>query len=126
MKIKIITKPIKNIRNQQADDYFYDKDGTLVFHIAEMNDVFLERMMLIHGLIEWTLAEEMGVSEPAITAFDVKFMAEHPDDDEEAGDDPKAPYNLEHSIATATERIMCAYLGKPWKEYQGNLKKALS
>ena len=36
---------------------------------------------------------------------------------EEPGDDLKAPYNRQHCMATAVERMLCGYLGIAWADY---------
>ena len=42
-------------------------------------------------------------------------------DDCDAGDDPEAPYEHEHCLATAIERILCAELRVNWEDYDREL-----
>jgi len=51
-----------------------------------------------------------------ITAFDMAFANREPGDVSETGDDPKSNYHLQHGLATAVERMLCAALGISWKE----------
>ena len=38
--------------------------------------------------------------------------------EDEPGDDPRAPYVVQHCIATGVERILAALLGVSWKRYE--------
>jgi hypothetical protein len=70
----------------------------------------------LHELIEMALCYAHGVDGQAVTDFDVSW---HPSGNiTEAGDDPAAPYYLEHQIATGIERLMAAHLGVPWPWYE--------
>ena len=54
-------------------------------------------------------------------AFDLAFETEieqgQRDDDEEPGDDPRAPYHREHVYATNVERMLAYEMGVNWDEY---------
>jgi hypothetical protein len=59
-----------------------------------------------------------------VDAFDKAFEAARtPDNEDEPGDEPTAPYVKEHCIATGIERIMAAELDVSWKDYEAELSK---
>ena len=101
------------------DDYGI-VDDLLWFAIKDTHDPFLNRMMLIHAMIEQFLTSMKGIKAETIDEFDLA----HPNS-EEPGDEVDAPYRDEHSIAYAVERLLCAYLGIPWKVYEDRLARAL-
>ena len=101
------------IRNGQWDDYFYNPEGNLVFIIGETGNPFYNKVMLIHALVEQLLTEESGTPEAAITKFDEDHM-----DSEEPGLEEDSPYRDEHLLAEAIERMIFAFLKRPWKSYE--------
>lgn len=80
------------------------------------------RLVAIHEIVESTLCRGAGVSEADIDQFDMQFEADrklgrHSDDDE-PGDDPKAPYRRQHLMATAIEKMLAAAMGVDWHAYE--------
>lgn len=89
--------------------------------ISELEDKNMEFLIAIHELIEKRLTEHRGISEKSITEFDVEFeknklLFEH-DMDDSPGDDPSAPYHLEHRFAERIERLVASELDVDWEEY---------
>lgn len=119
MKYIIETIPHSEQRYKTCGDYWTDEDGTNHIVVSDMGDEDFALLVAIHELAEQYLCKKRGIAEPDITAFDIKFEAEKVEDSiEEPGDDVNAPYMNEHCIATAIERLMCAELNRPWKEYE--------
>ena len=121
MKITIETIPHAKQRYPSCGDWYFDGDGTLQIKVSEEIGTKSAGLVAIHELCEVFLCSE-GLTLPKV-ALDAlvdevdKFDKEYTGNlvDEEPGDDPMAPYNRQHSIATAVERILCADLGLPWK-----------
>lgn len=79
--------------------------------------------MAIHELCEVVMCKHNGITQQQVDKFDLEFEAHrHPDNKDEPGDDPKAPYIHEHCIATGIERILAAELGVDWKSYEEELE----
>lgn len=102
-------------------DWFWDKDGNLEVRVSKLSDWRREFILSIHETIEAVLCKHNGVSQKAVDDFDEWYDKTHPTD-LNAGDDPLAPYQHEHSIATAVERILAAELRVQWLEYDQELQ----
>lgn len=124
MKITIDTIPHDSHRYPTVGDYVFDNDRINIV-VSDMQNPDYEFLVAIHELIEAWLVRKRGISEERITTFDMQFERARVDGDlSEPGDEPDAPYHNEHCIATGVERILCAAVGIPWKEYDetvGNL-----
>jgi len=72
-----------------------------------MTDRRYELLVALHELVEALLCQQSGVSQERVDAFDKAYEAKRPlaDKDSEPGDDPAAPYNRQHVIASVTERL---------------------
>jgi hypothetical protein len=118
MKIEIeISESPKEMRYKTSGDFWEDK-GIIIFQILKQKDSFTTLSILIHELIEYLLTKERNISEPEIMKFDMKWnnlLYEEP------GDDPKAPYFREHTLAKIVERMICNELGKDFKEYSDGI-----
>lgn len=121
LKIRIETIPHDRQRYPTVGDYWDDPDGTLQVRISDVGDRRLELLVALHELIECELCRQRGIAEPDIMAFDLAFEKEieagERDDDEEPGDDPRAPYHREHVYATNVERMLAYEMGVNWDEY---------
>lgn len=116
MKIIIETIPHKQQRYETCGDWWVDSDGTIQIRISEMPPDSAGAVA-IHELVElfccskgFTITQnqlECLVAE--VDAFDKTYQG-----DDEPGDNPFAPYHVEHSIATAVERLICAHIKLPW------------
>lgn len=125
-KISIEIIPHGQQRYETPGDYWYDEDGVLQVRVSDLGNHMYERMVIIHELIEETLTRQKGISEQAITDFDVMYEKKrqqglHSDTDE-PGFDNESPYLLEHTLATAVEMQMCALAGIKWNEYSDAFK----
>ena len=118
MKIVIKAIPHDKQRYDTVGDYWVDGDGTRQIRVSQMVDPRYELLVALHELIEQELCLQRGISEEEITAFDKAFEAARNEwDNEEPGDNEKAPYRKEHFFATSIERLLAAEFGVDWAEY---------
>lgn len=104
-------------RYETAGDY-WEEDGTLQIRVSLLPDDRMMWAIAIHELIESLICKWLGISEEAITHFDEVYEERRPlNNEEEPGDDSRAPYHLPHGFATAAERIFAAAVGLNWKIY---------
>lgn len=122
MNVKIEVIPHDTHRYPTVGDWFYEPDGNLVIRVSKLSDWRREMLIAIHELAEVLLCKNDCVTQAEVDDFDKAFEAKRqPDNDEEPGDDPHAPYVKQHCVATGIERIMAAQLGVCWKEYEEEL-----
>lgn len=94
------------------------KHEVLHIKVSKLSDWRREMLVAVHELAEVLICKHRGISQEVVDDFDKKFeSARHPDNEDEPGDDPAAPYAREHGIATGIERIMAAELDVNWKDY---------
>ena len=118
LRIDIQTIPHEQQRYETVGDWYYGNDGTWYFRISKMKDWRYELLVAIHELVECVLCRHAGVAQAEVDEFDKAFEAKRSEDNtDEPGDDPKAPYRVQHCIATGVERIIAALLDVNWKEY---------
>lgn len=123
MKIVIETIPHAKQRYPTCGDWYFEPDGTLQIKVSDEIGRQSSGLVAIHELIEVFLCSrgmtlsrsEEGLLTYRVDEFDKKYQGDLKE--EEPGDDPKAPYHIEHSIATAVERLLCAKLGIAWKHH---------
>ena len=119
MKITINSIEHKDQRYPTVGDWFYEPDGSLTINVSRMQDSRYELLVAIHELIEAALCEDRGITQDAVDQFDKDFEENrHPDNLDEPGDDPRAPYRREHCFATGVERLLAAELEVDWKTYE--------
>lgn len=116
MKIVIETIPHKDQRYDTCGDYWRDPDGALQVRISDMGNTQYEMLVAIHEVIEWTLCNARGITNEEIDAFDLAYKG-----DGEPGDEPDAPYQNEHLIATGVEKMLCAALGLKWSAHDATV-----
>ena len=121
MKIEIEIKPLDQMRYNTVGDYFYKKDGTLKFEIADTGNDTYNTMILIHEIAEELMTRNKGITEKKISEFDFKFEKERQSGlhsaEAEPGFDIRSPYEPQHMISTAIEMIICSHLGIKWNKY---------
>ena len=119
--IHVATISVSKMRYATCGDYWQDKHGALQVRIAKMKNPLHWWLILIHELVEIALCFFSNVRFADIDDFDVKFEKDREarlhTKDEEPGDDPSAPYHIQHCFATAVERMLCAAFRLSWKEY---------
>lgn len=117
MKIAIKTVKQSDQRYCTCDDWKRNGD-TMEILVSEMGDDEMNFLIAIHAMIEAFLCERDGVKEEDVTKFDMENM-----DLDNPGDNPKAPYNKQHLIATLIECQLASYLGIPWKLYEERISE---
>lgn len=90
----------------------------LLISVSKLSDWRFESLIAFHELAEVLMCEQAGVTQEMVDKFDKEFESHrHPDNEDEPGDDPNAPYRKQHCVASGMESILAAELGVVWKEY---------
>lgn len=84
-------------------------------------------LVAFHELAEVLICKHRNISQTSVDRFDKQFekdraKGKHGEDDE-PGDDPKAPYRRAHFFATNVETMLSAELGVNWSQYESELYK---
>lgn len=126
MNIHILSVPNEEIKLRKGftgADWWWDDAGDLQVRVATELEDWRERMALaMHEAAEALMCKYNGVTVEQVDVFDEKFKGDN-EIDVNAGDEPDAPYRLEHTYATAIERILTGVLGVDWKAYDTRLGK---
>lgn len=101
-------------------DWFFDQNGDLQVRVSPLSDWRYEVLLGIHEAVEAVLCKYDGVTQAQVDEFDLEFDKTHAFD-VNAGDEPGAPYMIQHSVATAIERMMAAHMSVCWKIYDDEL-----
>lgn len=118
--IKVI--PHKKQRYPTVGDWFFRKNGDLVICVSSMNNWRYEMLVALHELTEVLICKHKKISQKSVDRFDISFEKKrNPGNEDEPGDDLKAPYRDQHCIATGIERILAAELGVAWKTYEAKI-----
>lgn len=108
-------------RYPTVGDYTVDVFGARHYRVSDMRNPDYEFMVLIHEMIEHHLCARRGITPEDVDAFDLEFEKERQqrlhEQDDEPGDDPRAPYYHEHQFAIRIEVEICRYLGLDWAAY---------
>jgi hypothetical protein len=120
LKIEIKTISQKDQRYATVGDWFFEAD-TWQIRVSKLGDWRMEFLVALHELVEMALCHYNSVSQAAVDTFDQTYESQYG----EPGDDPKAPYQKEHSIATGIERLIAVMLGIKWKEYDDVVNQCL-
>ena len=122
MKIIIETIPHEQHRYTTVGDWYYDDEGTLQIKVSGLSDWRREMLVAVHELVEVLTCKQDGVTQKVVDDFDNEFEANRaPDNEDEPGDEPNAPYVKQHCLATGIERILAQQWGVSWKEYEQEL-----
>ncbi len=123
MDIIIRVIPHKAQRYETVGDWYFSEDMSKLFVlVSDTGNVLFNYLVAFHEQTEAMLCMKRGISEKAITEFDIAFEKKRPLGNlEEPGDSPEAPYRKEHFFATTVERLMAAELGVDWGEYDATL-----
>jgi hypothetical protein len=125
--IHIKTIPHNEQRYPTTGDYWRDADGVGHIRVSDVGNSDYEFLVMVHELVEWRMSEKRGITDEAISNFDMKFEEEikagirppHAD----PGLDPAAPYRNEHIFATKIEKEIAEELGVDWGAYCKELEK---
>lgn len=118
MKIQLRTIPHSEQRYETCGDWENLPEGSLRISVSDMGNDDYAFLVAIHELVEVWLCNKRGITDEAVSAFDIEYEKNRPEGDEsEPGNHPDAPYRKEHFFATNIERIIAAELGIDWATY---------
>jgi hypothetical protein len=81
-----------------------------------------EALVAVHELVEVLQCSYLRISTASVDRFDIEFEKKRkPGNTDEPGDDARAPYRVQHGIATGVERILAALLGVNWNKYEAKI-----
>lgn len=118
MKILIESIPHSTQRYETVGDWYYQPDGTLAIKVSEMVDERYIQLVAVHELIEALLCKHRWITPQQIDDWDMNFFGPG-----EPGDCVNAPYHLEHTFATAAERLLAEALNVDWRKYNDEVNK---
>jgi len=144
LKISVETIPHSCQRYDTVGDWTFEPDGTLNVNVSkilkrdeemsqqlkaivgehctgafqELED--FEFLVAIHEIIEAWLCKKDGITAEQVDEWDKGLSDESLY--EEPGEDPRAPYHIQHLIATSIEVMLCAQLKLNWAEYDQHVK----
>lgn len=122
MLIQIRTIPHDEQRYETCGDYWTTKDGQMHIRVSDMGNEDYEFLVAFHELIEFWLIRKAGISEESINLFDIQYEKNRKSGDtDEPGNQPDAPYHLQHLFATDLEMMMAAAIGIDWKAYEARV-----
>lgn len=118
-----------NQRYPTCGDWLYDaEDHVLEIRISKMADYRSEMAVAMHEFYEAVECLNANISETTVTAFDLKFEDERIEgkhgENDEPGDDDRAPYIFQHAAATLIEKTVCAQAGLLWENHEANVYNA--
>jgi hypothetical protein len=141
MKIIIETIPHEEQRYSTCGDWYFTEEfpptnppqgslivpadfPTLHIKVSKLSDWRREALVAVHELFEVLLCKHEGITQESVDLFDKQFESTRaPDNFDEPGDDPSAPYVKQHCTASGIERLLAAQLGVSWKEYEAELER---
>jgi hypothetical protein len=115
---EIKTVPHERQRYETVGDYWTSANGRIHVRISDMENWRYEALVAIHELVEKVITNHQGIKEADIDAFDKMFEASRePGNFNEPGNDPRAPYQRAHIVATLVEQLLAPEIGVNWDEY---------
>ena len=105
MKIVIEAIPMSVMRYGTLGDWF-KKNDTLHIQVADHVSKDEQWLIALHEMVEAHFCERDGVTEGDVDAFDFTYTGQG-----EPGDDPKAPYRVQHRKAMIIEHMAAQMLG---------------
>lgn len=121
----IIIKSIPHSQHRYptCGDWWYEGD-TLHIRVSEELPKVCQDLVVLHELAEVQMCAAAGITQQQVDEFDMNYEANRKDGDEsEPGDDPRAPYFLQHQIATAIERMVARQMGVHWESHEAAISK---
>ncbi len=112
LNFTVRTVPHDQQRYSTVGDWRNEEDGIGEILVSNMGETDYEFLIAIHEQVEAYLCWKRGITDEAVTAFDVAYEGEG-----EPGDSPEAPYRKEHVFATKLERLLAEELGVNWEDY---------
>lgn len=105
MRIEIETVPPADMRYDTLGDWFWVGEALHIQVSADLspNEAFL---VGLHEMTEAWLCRDKGIPQEFVDGFDLAFEG-----DGEPGDDPDAPYRIQHRQAMMIEHLTALFLG---------------
>lgn len=123
MNVRIKVIPHRRQRYETVGDWYFAKNGDLEIRVSSMKNWRFEMLVALHEMVEVLICKHKGISQKSADKFDMAFEEKRkPGNEDEPGDDGKAPYRDQHCIATGVERILAAELGVGWKKYDAKIQ----
>ena len=120
MNVSIKVIPHSEQRYETCGDWQW-KGDTLEITVSALGNWKYEMAVALHELIEVLLCKHSGITQKSADAFDIAYEKDRLRGkytaDQEPGDDPDAPYSLQHSFATGIERMFIFAVGASWGSY---------
>jgi len=106
-------------------DYWLDENNILQIRVSRTKTPASAWLVGIHETVESLLCMMTGVPFEQIDAFDVQWEEEtragkHSEDDE-PGDDSRAPYHVPHVVATLVERTVALIARVDWNQHEDEI-----
>lgn len=144
--------PHKEQRYPTCGDWWWVEDvvgQTLQLRVSKMSQGRYELLIALHEIIEALLCFTTGVDPAQIDKFDEEFekirgplcktgrynfqtsavlpcgcmLKRSVAEQYEPGDDPHAPYNKQHQVASVCERALAFFLGVNWGDYEREVEE---
>lgn len=117
MNVVIKVIPHEKQRYDTVGDWWWE-GGTLQMRVSKMSDWRYEMLVAFHEMAEALICKFKGIRQEEVDAFDTQFeKARKPGNEDEPGDDPKAPYYEAHQIAVVLEHGLALAFRVDWKKY---------
>jgi len=122
--------PLDEMPYRTIADWRFSKDAkTCYINVADLGDEDYHNALILHETSEiMALLRRFSPHEAVkiVDTFDKRFEKNRKDDFEtDPGDDPRAPYHIEHGFATGIERTYLASAGRNWKKYEDKISAML-
>lgn len=101
-------------------DWIFDEYGNLLIRVSRMPDERYSLLVAFHEQFEALACRQAGIDQYAVDAFDSTWV--DTGKYAEQGDDPDAPYHLQHVQAGIAERLLAVALGVDWTEYEAAIE----
>lgn len=108
--IEIKTIPQEQHRYKTLGDYIGHEKLRFI-QVSDMGNPQYEFLIALHELVEQALCIARGISEDAITQWDIHYLGDDP------GGDPKAPYYREHVFSSMIEDLVGHEMGLDMEAY---------
>jgi len=118
MNVVIKSIPHKKQRYETSGDWWFDTKGDLQIRVSEEMPEESQQLVALHEFAEVIMCRAQGITQKSVDQFDIEYEKNRKEGDQsEPGDHPHAPYNIQHSLATAIERIVCTQMNLSWSEH---------
>jgi len=122
-KINVEFVPHSSQNYDTCGDYGIDENGDWWIKVSELGHPMYNLAVSLHEITEFALTQYRGISEESITKFDIDFEKNRPIGfTGECGDNPNAPYKLEHRFAENIERQFILESGLDWFAYDKKMQ----